>query len=204
MFKIPSLLDEIPINCLFIALVPTPEVDSVVVGCESDQECPDYNACQNRKCMNPCAEDDPCAPSANCKVIGHQPVCTCPDGYIGDPRTECKLRKLLLLSYKNTKYYIISCLFNAIFKYGMCSFIAPRPECTIDPECPDHLACIREKCQNPCHTTTCGRNAECKAKNHRAVCVCLIGYVGDPYTICEERKNDLNTEFMYILSFYMP
>ena len=73
--------------------VPTPEVDSVVVGCESNQECPDYNACQNRKCINPCAEDDPCAPSANCKVIGHQPVCTCPDGYIGDPRTECKLRK---------------------------------------------------------------------------------------------------------------
>ena len=73
--------------------VPTPEVDSVVVGCETDQECPDYNACQNRKCINPCAEDDPCAPSANCKVIGHQPVCTCPDGYIGDPRTECKLRK---------------------------------------------------------------------------------------------------------------
>ena len=97
-----SLLDEIPLNCLFIALVPTPEVDSVVVGCESDQECPDYNACQNRKCINPCAEDDPCAPSANCKVIGHQPVCTCPDGYIGDPRTECKLRKLLRLPYENT------------------------------------------------------------------------------------------------------
>ena len=100
------MLDEISVNCLFIALVPTPEVDSVVVGCESDQECPDYNACQNRKCINPCAEDDPCAPSANCKVIGHQPVCTCPDGYIGDPRTECKLRKLLRLSYKNTKSYI--------------------------------------------------------------------------------------------------
>ena len=106
MFKIPSLLDEIPVNCLFIALVPTPEVDSVVVGCESDQECPDYNACQNRKCINPCAEDDPCAPSANCKVIGHQPVCTCPDGYIGDPRTECKLRKLLRLSYKNAKCHL--------------------------------------------------------------------------------------------------
>ena len=74
-------------------IVPTPEVDKVVVGCEVDQECPDYNACQNRKCVNPCAEDDPCAASANCKVIGHQPVCTCPDGYIGDSRTECKLRK---------------------------------------------------------------------------------------------------------------
>ena len=75
-----------------------------------------------------------------------------------------------------------------IFTIAHSLFVAPRPECTTDPECPDHLACIREKCQNPCHTTTCGINAECKAKNHRAICICLIGYVGDPYTVCEERK----------------
>ena len=71
-----------------------------------------------------------------------------------------------------------------------CYFIlAPRPECTTDPECPEHLACIREKCQDPCQTHSCGVNAECKVKRHRAFCVCLIGYEGDPYTICEERKH---------------
>lgn len=68
-------------------------------------------------------------------------------------------------------------------------FSAPRPECTTDPECPDHLACIREKCQNPCFTSTCGINAECKAQRHRAVCYCKPGYEGDPYRICEERKD---------------
>ena len=67
-------------------------------------------------------------------------------------------------------------------------FLAPKPECTSDPECPNHLACIQEKCQDPCYTNSCGRNAECKVKNHRAICVCLFGYVGDPYTFCEERK----------------
>ena len=65
---------------------------------------------------------------------------------------------------------------------------APRPECVSDPECPNHLACIQEKCQNPCFTHSCGQNAECKVKNHRALCVCLYGYVGDPYSLCEERK----------------
>ena len=69
------------------------------------------------------------------------------------------------------------------------SFSAIKPECTTDPECPDHLACIREKCQNPCFTTTCGVNAECRVTKHRAVCVCNQGFVGDPYRICEERKN---------------
>ena len=65
---------------------------------------------------------------------------------------------------------------------------APRPECTSDPECPQHLACIQEKCQNPCFTESCGIKAECKVKNHRAFCVCMFGYEGDPYTLCEERK----------------
>ena len=69
---------------------------------------------------------------------------------------------------------------------------AKKPECTYDAECPQHLACIREKCQDPCSSNTCGINAQCKAVNHRALCVCLIGYVGDPYSICEERKIDCN------------
>ena len=70
-------------------------------------------------------------------------------------------------------------------------FSAPRPECTTDPECPDHLACIREKCQNPCFTTTCGVNAECRVTRHRAICYCKQGYEGDPYRICEERKQPI-------------
>ena len=69
---------------------------------------------------------------------------------------------------------------------------APKPECTTDPECPDHLACIREKCQNPCFTTTCGVNAECRVTRHRAICYCKQGYEGDPYRICEERKQPIH------------
>ena len=65
----------------------------IAAGCSGDLDCPDYAACENRLCINPCAIRDPCAPSANCKVVNHNPVCTCPDGYIGDPRTDCRLRK---------------------------------------------------------------------------------------------------------------
>ena len=75
-------------------------------------------------------------------------------------------------------------------------FSAKRPECTTDPECPDHLACIREKCQNPCFTTTCGVNAECRVTRHRAICYCKAGYEGDPYRICEERKH------LYIYTYF--
>ena len=78
---------------------------------------------------------------------------------------------------------------------------APRPECTTDPECPDHLACIQEKCQNPCFTTTCGINAGCRVTRHRAICYCNPGYEGDPYRICEERKQ---FNFVKNIRFYFP
>ena len=67
-------------------------------------------------------------------------------------------------------------------------FSAPKPECTFDPECTNHLACIQEKCEDPCYYLPCGRNAECKVKNHRAICFCFPGFLGDPYNVCEERK----------------
>lgn len=58
-----------------------------------------------------------------------------------------------------------------------------RPECTISVECPSNLACINEKCQDPC-PGSCGSNAECQVINHRSVCMCIIGYTGDPFAGC--------------------
>ena len=74
-------------------------------------------------------------------------------------------------------------------------FSAPRPECTTDPECPDHLACIREKCLDPCTTLACGINAECSVSRHRATCTCRRGFIGDPFTVCRERKTFLDHPF---------
>ena len=63
-------------------------------GCISNNDCPDYTACENRKCINPCAADDVCAPNAICTVSRHKALCACPDGYIGTPEISCSLRKL--------------------------------------------------------------------------------------------------------------
>ena len=62
-------------------------------GCASNNDCPDYTACVNRKCINPCAADNVCAPNAICTVTRHKPFCACPDGYIGSPEVTCTLRK---------------------------------------------------------------------------------------------------------------
>ena len=70
-----------------------PPVES---GCTSNNDCPDYTACQNRKCINPCAADNICAPNAICTVTRHRALCACPDGYIGTPEISCSLRKYIL------------------------------------------------------------------------------------------------------------
>ena len=68
----------------------------VVSGCSSNNDCPDYTACEARKCINPCAKPNVCAPAANCKVTRHRAICTCPDGYVGSPEVSCTLRKILI------------------------------------------------------------------------------------------------------------
>jgi hypothetical protein len=68
----------------------------------------------------------------------------------------------------------------------MIHVLAPKPECTTNRECPDHLACIQEQCLDPCTTLACGLNAGCSVKKHRPTCTCRRGFIGDPFTVCRE------------------
>jgi hypothetical protein len=71
-----------------------------------------------------------------------------------------------------------SCLPNYVGQSPNC-----RPECSINAECPSNLACINERCKDPC-PGSCGLNARCSVVNHNAVCTCLEGYEGDSTVQC--------------------
>ena len=58
-----------------------------------------------------------------------------------------------------------------------------RPECVLSAECLSQLACINQKCQDPC-PGSCGYNANCHVLNHIPVCLCNEGHTGDPFTQC--------------------
>jgi hypothetical protein len=58
-----------------------------------------------------------------------------------------------------------------------------RPECIINSECASRLACINQKCQDPC-LGSCGASAECHVVVHIPNCVCPSGFTGDPFTLC--------------------
>lgn len=58
-----------------------------------------------------------------------------------------------------------------------------RPECLLNSECTSNLACIREKCRDPC-PGSCGTSALCSVINHTPICTCPEGFTGDPFTSC--------------------
>lgn len=61
----------------------------IEVGCTSDQECPDTQACENRLCTNPCYVSNPCSPLATCRARNHRAQCFCPPGMTGDGYRSC-------------------------------------------------------------------------------------------------------------------
>lgn len=58
-----------------------------------------------------------------------------------------------------------------------------HPECVTNSDCPKYLACVNEKCVDPC-VGTCGHTAVCQVVNHNPLCSCPRGYDGDPYIQC--------------------
>ena len=62
-------------------------------------------------------------------------------------------------------------------------YIECKPECSINPDCPQQLACMNNKCRDPC-PGVCGSRATCSVQNHRPQCRCDPGLIGDPFTAC--------------------
>ena len=65
-------------------------------------------------------------------------------------------------------------------------YVACRPECVVNSDCPSNKACQRNKCVDPC-PGTCGINAQCDVRNHVPSCTCIPGYIGDPFTACRQK-----------------
>lgn len=65
-----------------------------------------------------------------------------------------------------------------------------KPECISNDECLNKLACINQKCKDPC-IGTCGANAVCNVITHTPICTCVAEFTGDPFTQCnaQQRKH---------------
>lgn len=162
--------------------------------CVISAECPSDKACVSQKCINPCVGQ--CGQNSKCLVINHSPICTCLEQFTGDPFSRC---------YPITAFipeeHHDPCLPSPCGPFSECrenngvpsctcqpNYIgAPpncRPECVINADCPSNLACINQKCKDPC-PGSCGINAQCIVKNHTPICTCYENYIGDAFTECK-------------------
>lgn len=98
-----------------------------------------------------------------------------------------------------------------------------RPECVISSDCSSNLACINQRCTDPCRGS-CGLNAECRVVNHAPECSCREGFSGNAFAECRpnpihgkihdvfadafgelhsyptSNMRDFNQTFLYVLS----
>ena len=139
-----------------------PYVNCINIKCTSNSDCPKTHLCQQEKCIDICMKI-PCGNNATCRAVNHRRDCRCPAGYEGDPQVKCEL---------SDKY---------------------REEgCTADIDCPINLACLNDRCRDPCDAQPCGDNAECLIRESlpfkTTICKCKPGFQGDAYTQCRPSK----------------
>ena len=120
-------------------------------------------------------------------------MCTCLEGYTGDPFSSCTLKPPpQQIEVETDPCNPSPCGPNARCDNGICSCLPEyqgdpysgcRPECVINTECSRDKACIRNKCADPC-PGTCGHNAVCTVANHVPICSCPPGQEGSPFVEC--------------------
>lgn len=190
-------------------------------GCSSDDECSDQLACVSGSCRNPCN----CGENSICQVVKHKPICSCKEGYEGNPNIRC-----LTIGCRSdsecdhdkscvNSNCINPCLINDPCGANTeCYARNHKPECRCangyrgDPfqgcraiECLSNDDCPLDKfcdqangvCLNPCHydKTHCGQGAHCIAQNHNGLCKCNPGLNGNPYILC--KQDDPQPECLY-------
>lgn len=168
--------------------------------CISSSECAPTLACVNQKCVDPCAGT--CGVGARCEVISHSPICSCNPGETGDPFRSCQPLPIPPPIEKDDPCVLNPCQesCNPCGPNSQCRAFGEtpscqcnsgyigsppncRPECVLNADCPTQLACINNKCQNPCEGS-CGAGAECHVIGHTVSCVCPPPYTGNPFVQC--------------------
>lgn len=164
--------------------------------CSINAECAQDKACVNLRCIDPCPGT--CGLNALCRVTNHNPICSCAPGNTGDPFIRCSALPAIRTPPKETPVNpcvpnpcgpnaqcrivgetpVCSCLPNYVGRAPNC-----RPECTLNSECSANLACINERCQDPC-PGSCGFNAVCNVVSHSPFCTCIPDHTGDPFAGC--------------------
>ena len=131
------------------------------ISCKIDPQCTSP-VVEEKPTGKECATNADCDPSLYCNSgqchspCGHTSVC--------NPNEKCVAR-----SHQGTctcKYKLV------ITPTGELTCPERQVSCRADAECPVHLACINNACQNPCQPGSCPEGKKCQVLEHKPLCMC--------------------------------
>lgn len=134
---------------------------TIDIECTGDFDCPREKTCINLECVDPCKLRGACGEGAICRAALHRARCSCPQCYVGSPKTACT-------------------------PDPQCVATQPRPSgtaltCRTNNQCPSQLECdtLSGECLDPCRklASTCRGNKKCVVRQHKPVCVCKSGFI---------------------------
>ncbi|ROT61488.1 hypothetical protein C7M84_020740 [Penaeus vannamei] len=214
-----EIINHRPVCTCQVGFQGNPDIGCFPVGCQQDADCEDDQACYDGVCANPCLVDDPCSRNAECYAAQHRAQCRCPSGLQGDGYTECLVIGCRAHSECPSDRGCINnqCISPCAYE-DPCSPTAEcvnhehearcrcppgttgnpkvqcipivEPECRVDGDCESQLACIDERCVNPCAVLDpCDDTAICKVVDTLPVrtmlCVCPDGMVIEQGGSCD-------------------
>ena len=127
--------------------------------CTVSSDCPRSQACNNQKCIDPCSGT--CGLKALCQVVNHNPVCSCSEGFTGDPFTRCDFVRKDLLFFRRILF--------AATKIGEIHLLSPL----VTPA-------VRVPSEDTCASCQCGPNSIYQTINDKPSCACLPDFIGSP------------------------
>lgn len=86
--------------------------------CVIDADCSSNLACVNHRCQDVCAGS--CAENALCYVVDHRAICTCIEGYTGDPFAACTVIRCKDICFRSS-YSQPSCHYSPLTNFLLIS-----------------------------------------------------------------------------------
>lgn len=187
-----------------------PAIVTTTDGCVSDTDCPTDKACVRGYCRDPCN----CALNAECRVRDHRPVCSCKQGFEGNPELHCVRSGCRSDQDCSGKHRCsdrrcvpvcpacgIGADCYAIDHRPICECPAglsgdPQNSCILvgcrsDSDCPSERACVNDKCVDPCaNNGPCSSGEECEVRYHKAQCLCAPGFRQISDGICQRERDE--------------
>lgn len=161
--------------------------------CVVHTECPQLLACLHYHCVDPCKGT--CGVQAECRVINHNPICSCLPGYTGDPFIRCTPAPVTPPTIPVPPYIPTtpSTTQRPTPLPPIAGTTVTEREPPIQPEpgttttTPKPVVVIAKPPApppDPCVPDPCGANTICRSSVDRYICECLPGYFGSPNIGC--------------------